>query len=131
MVSIERECYINPWTIDHFTYESNNPHSFSFVILNENNTVCGYSISHHILDQLFMLNISVGKIFRRRGLANLMIQNIFKFCLKERIKYIDLEVRESNLIAQNLYSKNGFTIIGKRKRFYSDGETAILMKKIM
>ena len=44
------------------------------------------------------------------------------------IKYITLEVRESNVAAISLYEKLGFTSIGQRKNYYQDnGENAIIM----
>jgi ribosomal-protein-alanine N-acetyltransferase len=48
--------------------------------------------------------------------------------LKERgIKTFFLEVEEDNLVARNLYEKIGFTVIHKKKYFYSNGGTAIIM----
>jgi len=42
--------------------------------------------------------------------------------------YATLEVRVSNLRAQNLYKALGFVSVGKRKRYYEDnGEDAFLM----
>jgi ribosomal-protein-alanine N-acetyltransferase len=38
-----------------------------------------------------------------------------------------LEVRSSNLPAQSLYKKLGFQLDGVRKKYYSDGEDALLM----
>ncbi|MCS6997720.1 MAG: GNAT family N-acetyltransferase, partial [Casimicrobiaceae bacterium] len=40
-----------------------------------------------------------------------------------------LEVRVNNLAAQSLYRKFGFVEVGRRKRFYRDGEDALLMTK--
>ena len=39
-----------------------------------------------------------------------------------------LEVAESNLPAQRLYEKNGFSAVGRRKGFYG-GEDALVMRK--
>jgi len=39
-----------------------------------------------------------------------------------------LEVRASNEIAQELYKKYGFRVVGRRPRYYSsDGEDAVIM----
>ena len=39
-----------------------------------------------------------------------------------------LEVRVSNVVAQNLYRKYGFKQVGLRRRYYSDsGEDALIM----
>jgi ribosomal-protein-alanine N-acetyltransferase len=41
---------------------------------------------------------------------------------------VTLEVRASNTIAQELYKKYGFQVVGRRPRYYSsDGEDAIIM----
>ena len=49
-------------------------------------------------------------------------------CYQEKIKYITLEVRESNVAAISLYDKNGFVSIGERKGYYQDNnEDALIM----
>lgn len=48
--------------------------------------------------------------------------------LKERgIKSFFLEVEEDNVVARNLYEKMSFKVIHKKKHFYSNGGTAIIM----
>ena len=54
----------------------------------------------------------------------------------DRAERILLEVRESNIEAQNLYIKNGFEKTGLRKNYYSDfsgkePENAVLMTKYL
>ena len=42
--------------------------------------------------------------------------------------YATLEVRKSNVVAQNLYVSLGFIKLGVRKRYYEDnGEDALIM----
>ncbi len=42
--------------------------------------------------------------------------------------WITLEARESNVVAQNLYRKYGFTTVSTRRAYYSDnGENAVVM----
>lgn len=40
-----------------------------------------------------------------------------------------LEVRESNMGAIGLYQRHGFVEVGRRKKFYLDGEGAVLMNR--
>ena len=40
-----------------------------------------------------------------------------------------LEVRSSNTPAINLYKKAGFTNLSVRKKYYDDGEDAVVMAK--
>jgi ribosomal-protein-alanine N-acetyltransferase len=49
---------------------------------------------------------------------------------KAGISRMTLEVRKSNLTAQNLYRKYGFEAAGIRKAYYADnGEDALIMWK--
>lgn len=53
---------------------------------------------------------------------------IFDDCYAGMIKYVTLEVRESNIAAISLYEKNGFKSIGTRKGYYQDNnENALIM----
>ncbi|PNW63851.1 UNVERIFIED_CONTAM: hypothetical protein BEN50_24725 [Euhalothece sp. KZN 001] len=42
-----------------------------------------------------------------------------------------LEVRASNQVAQTLYSDEGFSAVGRRPGYYSDGEAAVIMTRQM
>ena len=41
---------------------------------------------------------------------------------------MSLEVRVSNLAAINLYQQMGFAEVGRRKRYYENGEDALMME---
>ena len=74
-------------------------------------------------------SVFVKKEFRKQGFANLLLTELENHLLKEEIEKIFLEVRKSNLPAQNLYIKHGFEKISQRKEYYSDGEDAVVMAK--
>ena len=46
-----------------------------------------------------------------------------------QLKKITLEVKASNTKALNFYYKNGFTKIDVRKKYYKDGEDALVLMK--
>lgn len=129
ILPIENSCYSDPWNSSHFLYEIYNPHSKSFVALSENNSVNGYIITHHVLDNISVLNLAVNSCFRKTGVASKLLDHLFCIAKIENVKKIDLEVRKSNTIALSLYRKEQFDIIGERRKFYSDGEDAIIMRK--
>ncbi len=74
-------------------------------------------------------SVFVKKEYRKQGLASVLIQGLEKALIDKNIEKIFLEVRTSNLPAQNLYIKNGFNKINVRKSYYSDGEDAVVMAK--
>ena len=48
--------------------------------------------------------------------------------MEHQAEVVTLEVRASNMKAQNLYQKYGFAVVGRRKGYYSDdGEDALIM----
>ncbi|TGL22364.1 GNAT family N-acetyltransferase [Leptospira yanagawae] len=64
--------------------------------------------------------------FRKQGIAKQMLENLFqKFPKKEFF----LEVKESNELAIKLYLSVGFLELERRKKYYPDGSTAVLMKR--
>ncbi len=122
ILPIENDCYSDHWNSSHFLYEIYNQHSKSYVALSEHDSVYGYIITHHILD-----NISC----RRTGVASKLLMHLSDIAKNENVNTIDLEVRKSNIIALSLYRKEQFEILGERRNFYSDGENAIIMRKNM
>ncbi len=76
-------------------------------------------------------SVFVKKEFRKQGLGGLLINGLEKELKDKNIEKIFLEVRKSNLPAQNLYIKHGFNKISERKGYYSDGEDAVIMAKEM
>ena len=86
-------------------------------------SVCG--IDAEIQDLL------VDSSFRKKGIATKLIKNLFENLLGQKVQNVFLEVRENNVNAINLYIKNGFTQITIRKKYYSNGENALVMKKTL
>ena len=73
--------------------------------------------------------ITIDKDFRRNGFAKALL-GLLEVKLKEKnIEKVFLEVRESNVPAKKLYLSAGYNEINKRKKYYSDGEDAVIMAK--
>ena len=71
-----------------------------------------------------ILNLAVAPPFRRSGIASALLTEE----LRIQADFF-LEVRESNLAAQALYRRFGFTEVGRRAGYYRlPVETAIVMK---
>lgn len=74
-----------------------------------------------------IVSIAVRKEFRRKGIGEALLRKaIERLKAKGKIK-IALEVRISNIPAQELYKKLGFKIVGTIPGYYSDGEDAYYM----
>ena len=85
------------------------------------NIFAGYLITYDNVDSLDIFEIAVDKNFRKNGLASKLLNRI------NDERRILLEVSEKNKVAINLYKKNGFKMISRRKNYYLDGSDAIVM----
>jgi ribosomal-protein-alanine N-acetyltransferase len=66
--------------------------------------------------------------YRRRGIARRLLAETLIAMSEKGARSATLEVRRSNLAAQDLYRKFGFKVVGLRPRYYRDNnEDALLM----
>lgn len=128
---LSSQCFRTPWSLDSISHEINNP--LAHYIIAEDlytNTIIGFVGVWIIAGEGNITNIAVDPNYRKQGIASKLLEELFKICEKLECPEITLEVRVSNLPAQNLYTKHGFINEGTRKRYYEDtGEDAIIMWK--
>lgn len=128
---IEGLCFPNPWPRRIFEMEIESHRAFN-LIARLDGVLIGYIISWKIYDEVHILNIAVHPEFREHGIGKQLLQECLYYFRENKAKYAILEVRESNLTAQNLYKKFGFNKIGIRKNYYSDNEEdAIVMMLVL
>lgn len=83
-----------------------------------------------IFDEGHITNVAVRPEFRRKHIAENLINVMVSVTEDEDITSWTLEVRESNEPAKALYRKLGFIEAGLRKGYYQDtNEDAIIMWK--
>lgn len=82
----------------------------------------------HGVDDAEILNIETLPSHRRQGLAQSLLVEAFDWARQNQRQVVWLEVRAGNDAAVSLYRKTGFVQISTRKRYYSDGEDALVMK---
>lgn len=117
------------WSKESFYNElANNLAHYYCAVNSETNELLGYTGCWHIFDEAHITTLSVHPDYRKKGVAQRLLFSVIDDCYKNKIKYITLEVRESNVPAISLYEKNGFKSIGTRKNYYQDNnENALIM----
>jgi len=60
--------------------------------------------------------------YRGRHFGELALAGMIQQAIRRRAKYMVLEVRVSNIIAQNLYLKYGFQIVSVKKGYYQNNK---------
>ena len=100
--------------------------------LNDSGEAVGYVGLMYVLDEGYLSNVAVSPEGRRRGIGDMLIEELLRRALAKKLSFVTLEVRESNLTAQALYRKHGFTEVGRRKKYYDrPTEDAILMTRFL
>lgn len=125
---VENLSFKIPWSRNSFLEELTTNDLAIYIVAISDEQVIGYGGLWRVFDEGHITNIAVHPEFRRCGAASKIMDEILNLCSKNDIKSITLEVRKSNIAAQNLYKKYGFTIEGMRKKYYADtGEDALIM----
>ena len=95
--------------------------------------IIGFSVSRMAADEAEILSIAVAKTHRGRGLSNSLLLTHLGHLAGRGIRTVFLEVEENNQPARRLYGRAGFTVAGRRERYYQrgDGEplNAVLMRR--
>ncbi|MCX7623559.1 MAG: GNAT family N-acetyltransferase [Thermomicrobium sp.] len=66
--------------------------------------------------------MAVAPEHRRLGLGEVLFLTLISEAIRRGAEFVTLEVRVSNMAAQALYAKYGFTRRGVRPRYYSDNQ---------
>jgi ribosomal-protein-alanine N-acetyltransferase len=127
VVEIEKQCFGERWTINAFANELANTAS-SYFVAYQGDLIVGYAGYWLILEEAHITTIGVEPRFQRRGWGEELLLHLIGHAEKAGAKWLTLEVRASNVAAQKLYEKYGFTSLGKRKAYYQDNnEDALIM----
>lgn len=90
--------------------------------------LAGYAGLWLMVDEAHITTIAVRPQFRGRGLGEWMLVALAELAMQINARWLTLEVRVSNDVAQALYRKYGFKPAGIRQRYYSDNqEDALIM----
>jgi ribosomal-protein-alanine N-acetyltransferase len=108
-----------PWFKRLFSYERR---------LNEPEYVVGFSSFWMMVEEAHIMAIGVRNGYRQLGIGEGLLIAIIELAQALNANVITLEVRASNQVAQELYKKYGFQVVGRRLKYYSsNGEDAIIM----
>ena len=127
MAEIEIECFSVPWSRETLLEDLDNPYAHYVVCCDPHGNVMGYIGSRIVLDEADITNVAVRPPYRRRGIAARLVSMMLEQMAAKGVVSGLLEVRESNLPAQNCYAQAGFTVVGRRKKYYEKPEEDALL----
>ena len=114
------------WNFEIFKEELANNNSM-YLVLRYENEIVSFGGVKIILDEADIMNIVTKKDKRNQGFAKFLLNELITIAEEQNCKTITLEVDENNLPAIKLYKDFEFKEVGKRKNYYKNGNTAILM----
>lgn len=127
LVELEASCFPHPWSSREFELCLRQDHFQALGIVCQN-TIIAYLTYFILVDEIEIVNLAVREDRRRYGWGQRLLEDLMHLVRDRSLDRIVLEVRKSNQIAQRLYAKNGFMVVGERKRYYPPtGEDALIM----
>ncbi|MBN7774298.1 ribosomal protein S18-alanine N-acetyltransferase [Clostridium aminobutyricum] len=128
MAALDLVCFTAPWSEEAFRQELEENNLAFYVVAELNEQIVGYAGLWAILEEGHITNVAVAPEYRRKGIGNAVVEVLLDASEQAGLNSFTLEVRISNIQAQNLYKKFDFTEAGIRKGYYQDnGEDAIIM----
>lgn len=152
VIAIEQISFPTPWPMGAYRFEiRHNPRAYYFVVrpqeggkteceeprkgflarfrsTDRRSPIVGYGGFWCSEREAHISTIAVHPHLRRKGIGQLILMAMIEKAKSLGADHITLEVRASNLVAQSLYRKYGFQVVGRRKGYYSDSnEDAVVM----
>lgn len=115
------------WTGEHFLREIRNTNSFTMVL--DNGTISGYVVLSCLGHEGELLTIALHPQQQGLGHGTAMLTHVMELAYRHGVRVVFLEVHEKNTPAQSLYTRLGFTPVGCRMAYYSDGASAQVWRR--
>ena len=131
---IERSSYPKPWSMNFFRLMANmNPELFIVATVDEE--LVGYTVGEVDARRNggkvgHVMNVAVDSRHRHRGVGTMLMEELEARFLRLGATAAYLEVRESNLDAQRLYSHRGYVYLRKVEGYYGDEDGLVMTKAL-
>jgi len=132
VMRIEALSFSTSWPPSAFASELNDNKLAHYFVgrdgASETGEIVAYGGIWVILEDSHITTIAVHPDRRGKKYGEEMLVYLLHEAIARGASWITLEARESNVVAQRLYRKYGFTIVSTRRAYYSDnGENAVVM----
>ena len=102
--------------------------SVSWLVAEVDGEVVGHAVTSVVADIAELQRIAVDAARRRTGVARVLLAEVVRSARAGGADRLLLEVREDNGEALAFYAGQGFVEIDRRRRYYRDGATAVVMR---
>ena len=128
VAALEADTFTNPWTREMLERELRQSDvARVYVVRLPGYRVAAFCACWLVYDELHINTIAVDARLRRQGLATALMSHLLAEGAAQGARRTFLEVRRSNLPAQCLYERLGFTVSAVRRNYYSQPEEDALV----
>ena len=128
VLAIEAQVYPRPWSASLFLSELAQRSTRSYIVARHEGDVVGYAGLMFTGLEGHITNIAVDPAFQGKKVGARLLLTLVTEAIARGAENISLEVRVSNLPAQKMYEKFGFSVVGTRKGYYIEtNEDAFVM----
>lgn len=131
IMKIELTSFSVPWSRESYLSEIKNKFA-TYMICDIEGEIAAYGGIWVVFEEAHITNVAVAESYRGAGIGKALMLELEKVAREKKALRILLEVRPSNITAQNMYAGLGFEPTAVRRAYYSDnGEDAIVMTKLL
>lgn len=128
---IARAVFPDPWPLSSYQSELDNELAYFFV-MTYSEVVIGYVHFWVTFDSVSIVQFAIRPELHGKKLGSLLMAHFLdRVSRLEEVRAITLEVRTYNESAIALYLNNGFQIINTKRQFYTNGDDAYYMVKVI
>ena len=128
VAALESATFTNPWTREMLERELRQTDvARVYVVRLPGYPVAAFCACWLVYDELHINTIAVDARLRRQGIATALMRYLVAEAASLGASRTYLEVRRSNLPAQRLYERLGFTVAAVRRNYYTQPEEDALV----
>lgn len=101
------------------------------IVAKINSSVVGFLVFNILVDEIEILQIAVNVNVQRNNIGTTLIKYLYDLANQYSMKKIYLEVASKNISAIAFYNKLGFHDLYIRKKYYLDGDHAIIKEIVL
>jgi len=124
--------FADPWSEAAFAGEIADPSTVTVAYF-EDGALIAFALAREVAGEADLLTVATQPARRKEGFANALLTVLMEWLVEGGTARLTLDVAEDNAPARHLYERLGFTLDGRRPRYYTAGRAvpvdALLMSK--
>jgi len=127
VVTLDRLCFGQLWTLDAYQRELDSPNS-ELLGISWGEELIGFGCYWAIVEEAHLTILAIHPHYQHQGLGQSLLCALLDSARQRGLERATLEVKASNHRALGLYQKFGFLTAGRRRNYYQEtGEDALVL----